>query len=612
MKCLGRTKKFKKCQRDKFPFCHQHRFQIILWIVSIGTGLIWITDLSESLGLKRPYEYINYTENKIKGKKEKLHENGRLKIIVVPFYTIETNQKCSEAKIIKQRLDYINEQQEMDFDIEYIDTSIDASTLSISQKNELLISNNASVLIFGSCSKSKTNLMAINYYSKGLILSNNFNPNLAPFDATSLSQGKIQGELESSILMLSLKLRIIQLGAFEEFATYSTNGLVNEFKRSSFQKSKNLILEIRKNYHSNINSELFFSESIVYLLQDSLNKSIEAMKNAIKIESDNDNSSIYYNLGYVYILKESYDLAIKEFDKVRITSKQYLPTLLNKGFCFSRLEKYNIAIGIYNQILKIDSLNEMAFINLSASYGYLNQFSKSKEYAFKAIKVNRNNCLAYKNLGYAEMSTSNYQNSLQYLRKAIALGYREKDIFNDLGVCFMSMERFDEAIIEIDKAISIDQNYIEAMINKAYCLLSLERYNESLQIYNKILALKQIPEIFANRALVYFQLGNNKEALKDYDSALKYIISPDLKCQIILNKAIILHSDKFYKLVVGMITEFKKNCSLNEVAYYYLIDSLIEMKQTDKAKIFLDTMKLQYWNSEKIKELEIKMRKIVL
>ena len=57
MKCLGRTKKLQRCKREKFPFCHQHRFQIIIWLIGIGSAFIYVADMFTS------YEYF---EKKIK------------------------------------------------------------------------------------------------------------------------------------------------------------------------------------------------------------------------------------------------------------------------------------------------------------------------------------------------------------------------------------------------------------------------------------------------------------------------------------------------------------------------------------------------------------------
>ncbi len=59
MRCLGRKKNIQRCKNNaKFLFCGHHKFQILILIIGLGTMIIWVTDLSESLGFKKPIEVV--------------------------------------------------------------------------------------------------------------------------------------------------------------------------------------------------------------------------------------------------------------------------------------------------------------------------------------------------------------------------------------------------------------------------------------------------------------------------------------------------------------------------------------------------------------------------
>lgn len=59
MRCIGRTKTLKRCKNNcQLFFCRHHKFQPFLVLLSIGSTFIWLTDFTESAGLKKPIDYI--------------------------------------------------------------------------------------------------------------------------------------------------------------------------------------------------------------------------------------------------------------------------------------------------------------------------------------------------------------------------------------------------------------------------------------------------------------------------------------------------------------------------------------------------------------------------
>lgn len=64
MICIGITKKFKRCGNNcRFLFCRHHRCQPITLLVSLGLAIIFITDFSESIGLKKPIDLLLHSNN---------------------------------------------------------------------------------------------------------------------------------------------------------------------------------------------------------------------------------------------------------------------------------------------------------------------------------------------------------------------------------------------------------------------------------------------------------------------------------------------------------------------------------------------------------------------
>ncbi len=84
MRCFGRKKNLHRCKNGaKFLFFVHHKFQVFALLVGVGTAIIWITELSESIGFKKPIEVVNFTDIPEYNQEQSLKVDNQFETIVL-------------------------------------------------------------------------------------------------------------------------------------------------------------------------------------------------------------------------------------------------------------------------------------------------------------------------------------------------------------------------------------------------------------------------------------------------------------------------------------------------------------------------------------------------
>ncbi|MDM8558572.1 tetratricopeptide repeat protein [Candidatus Parabeggiatoa sp. HSG14] len=81
---------------------------------------------------------------------------------------------------------------------------------------------------------------------------------------------------------------------------------------------------------------------------------------------------------------------------------------------------------------------------------------------------------------------------------------------------------YERALQAYQEALHEAPEHIHALRGKARSLLKLERYQEALLVFNNVIAKEpHFAGSYANRGILYDWMGQHKEALADYEHALK-------------------------------------------------------------------------------------------
>lgn len=150
-------------------------------------------------------------------------------------------------------------------------------------------------------------------------------------------------------------------------------------------------------------------------------KSIEALKQAIKINPDS--AEAYFNLGIAYALLE------KEQENTQATTEELVPTKTTptkKGkkevVVLTASEKaFDNAAKIYEKITKNAPKDDAAFFNLGRSYNKLNKDEEAEKALRQAVKLKPEDSEYQTELGAILVKLSHYDDAVTVLKKAVAL-----------------------------------------------------------------------------------------------------------------------------------------------------------------------------------------------
>ncbi len=89
------------------------------------------------------------------------------------------------------------------------------------------------------------------------------------------------------------------------------------------------------------------------------------------------------------------------------------------------------------------------------------------------------------------------------------------------GVLYFARGALDSALADFDHAVRIAPRLGDAHVNRGYTLVALERWAESVSAFDTGIALDppQPERVYFNRAIAHEEMGNLREAYRDYQQA---------------------------------------------------------------------------------------------
>lgn len=127
---------------------------------------------------------------------------------------------------------------------------------------------------------------------------------------------------------------------------------------------------------------------------------------------------------------------------------------------------------------------------------------------------------------YVARAAERYENgevdgAVDDLTEALSLAGEQPDILHKRGVARAAMNNVDGAMEDWDRAIELDDTHVGALVDRALALYDADQPGEALDDYDRAADIEERPEIFANRGVARFEVGDIDGALADFEHALE-------------------------------------------------------------------------------------------
>lgn len=192
----------------------------------------------------------------------------------------------------------------------------------------------------------------------------------------------------------------------------------------------------------------------------------------------------------------------------------------------------NIAINSDDDVS--DAAEEM--YRNSVIHACNDEFELAIEEVSRAIEVSPNWSVPYSARASWYVDVANYQAALQDYTRAIQLlpegsTFSESTLLVDRGLVYENLQQYNEAINDYDEAIRIHPLFMNPYRARGRAYSIVGNYTLAISDFDHVIQSFPDGSLYADRGLAYYRLGNNAQALEDWNQAesLGYQLSTEVQ-----------------------------------------------------------------------------------
>ena len=178
------------------------------------------------------------------------------------------------------------------------------------------------------------------------------------------------------------------------------------------------------------------------------------------------------------------------------------------------------AADIFNTLLQKDTNNETLLQKKGYCLQMMGKLEEALDSYLKAELLNSNNSWTIKKLAYCYRALKQPQEALSYYRKAEQLNPDNLSIQLNIGHCYLELKNYTEALKHYFKVEYLTNNKEKAWRPIAWCSFLNGKYEQALDYFQKIIDSNPNAIDYLNAGHTCLAIGNNKEALELYKSAV--------------------------------------------------------------------------------------------
>jgi tetratricopeptide (TPR) repeat protein/S1-C subfamily serine protease len=269
----------------------------------------------------------------------------------------------------------------------------------------------------------------------------------------------------------------------------------------------------------------------------------------------------YIQSGNTRFSQKDFRGAITDFTQAIALNPQSALAYSGRGASYNELGDYKAALEDLNQSLRLDGTNGITHNNRGYTNTSLGNFraaesdytlaikynpQETKNYLARrgnarfrlqdyqgaiadttqALQMNSQNAYAYSVRADAKIGLKNYQSAIADLNQAVQLDPKYSYAFNQRATANLSLKNYRQALSDADQSLQINPRFnYDATFSRGVAKIGVGDFQGAVADLTDALTVVT-PKAHYYRGLAYYRLGNNQQAIAEYDRALK--LSPNL------------------------------------------------------------------------------------
>ena len=266
-----------------------------------------------------------------------------------------------------------------------------------------------------------------------------------------------------------------------------------------------------------------------YLAKGDLNASLEAFRDAIRLDENNLTAKTGFSEA---LATRGNDLLVK--DDAATAKSMFLEALkydpknsaayFGLGEAYAELDQTSEAIANYEKALESDKELTEIYVPLGILYYQSGDIAKADAMLTKALAKSDASAETQYFLGLVRTSQGRNEDALAAFQKAKTLNPANADAFFNSAETLVRLKRPAEAIADYQKAVEIKPGYFDAWFNMGEAFFGLGKYPEATVAYKAAVKLKNNDwEVFSGLGESYRLTNKYEDAEANYRLAALFL-----------------------------------------------------------------------------------------
>ena len=238
-----------------------------------------------------------------------------------------------------------------------------------------------------------------------------------------------------------------------------------------------------------------------------------------------------FDKGVKFFDSKNYDKAIVFFTTSIADDSTHPEVYHLRGKAYIQNKRYEDAIQDFSRAIKLKGNEENILLDRAAAYVYSDELRRAVRDYGRILKVNPENSKASYGRGLVYVKQKNYEDALKDFQSTVDSDPAYLNAYLQMGLLYSGDDKNDKAVECFTKALNIrkrDDLYYE----RALANYSLGQFDSALSDMSAAIGMNsKRKEYYNDRGYIYLKLNNTEKARADFQKALKLDPGYDLAKQ---------------------------------------------------------------------------------